>query len=211
MRMWMYLDSKRIKKKSWNLVYLPLNSSYSSPVNVIHLRIKRYFLSCCFWQGHKSTGARRGGPNAIEFCQRVAGFHQNVTIRRELWAGGRDDVGGSSARHRPGAHGPRHNARRTSEEDHEQRDGIASANVRHFAGFPRVTMTATSNPANGSYVEIGWLARNIAIPMDLTNSRRPDASPPQEARRRPTHVSSRTRDYLVRATMSSREYLFARK
>jgi len=85
----------------------------------------------------------------------VAGFHQDVTIRGELRAGGCDDAGGGGARHRPGAHGSRHNARRTSEEDHEQRDGVTGANVRHLAGFPRVTATATSNPANESYVEIG--------------------------------------------------------
>lgn len=85
----------------------------------------------------------------------MAGLHQDVTIRGELRAGGRDDVGGGGARHRPGAYGPWHNARGTPEENHEQRDGVTGADVRHLAGFPRVTATADPNPANGSYVKIG--------------------------------------------------------
>lgn len=98
----------------------------------------------------------------------MVGFHQDVTIRGELRASGRDDAGGSGTRHRPGAHGPRHNARGTPEENHEQRDSVTGADVRHLAGFPRVTATATSNPANGSHVEIGTEHR---YSMDLTNSR----------------------------------------
>lgn len=86
----------------------------------------------------------------------MAGFHQDVTIRGELRAGGRDDAGSGGARHRPGTHGSRHNARGTPEENHEQRYGVTGADVRHLAGFPRVTAIATSNSAETkSYVEIG--------------------------------------------------------
>lgn len=171
----MYLDSKKTQFKGlWNLVY----PNFFPTVNVIH-SYKETFLNMLFsTQGHKSTGAGCGRPNTIEFRQRVAGFHQDVTIRGELRAGGRDDAGGSGACHRPGAHGPRHNARGTPEEDHEQRDGVTGADVRHLAGFPRVTATATSNPANGSYVE----NRHIATPWISripAYSRRPDASPPR--------------------------------
>lgn len=68
----------------------------------------------------------------------MAGFHQDVTIRGELRAGRRDNVGGCGACHRPGAHGSRYNARGTSEKDYEQRDGVTGADVGHLAGFPRV-------------------------------------------------------------------------
>lgn len=68
----------------------------------------------------------------------MAGFHQDVAIRGELRAGRRDDAGGCGACHRPGAHGSRYNARGTSEEDYEQRDGVTSADVGHLARFSRV-------------------------------------------------------------------------
>lgn len=38
----------------------------------------------CSRQGHESAGAGRGGPNAVDVGQRVAGLHQDVTVRREL-------------------------------------------------------------------------------------------------------------------------------
>lgn len=92
----------------------------------------------CSRQGHQSAGAGRGGPDAIDVGQRVAGLHQDVTVRGELRARGSDDVGGGGARHRSGAHFPRHHAGGSSEEDHEQRDGAAGTDVRHLAGVPRV-------------------------------------------------------------------------
>jgi len=127
-------------------------------LNVTLIRKERHSLTCCSQQGYESTGTGCGGPNAIDFCQRVAGFYQDVTIRGELRAGGRDDVGGSGACHRPGTYSPRHNPRGTPEEDHEQRDGVTSANVRHFARFPRVIVCNRDrafNSANESHVEIG--------------------------------------------------------
>lgn len=99
---------------------LPISSIYY--LNIYYLfkkKKKKHFLTCYCQQGHQSTGAGRGGPNAIDFCQRMAGFHQDVTIRGEFRAGRRNDVGGCGACHRPGAHGSRYNARGTSEKDYE--------------------------------------------------------------------------------------------
>lgn len=106
-----------------------------------------YVLTRCSRQGHQSAGAGRGGPDAIDVGQRVAGLHQDVTVRGEFRTRGGDDVGGGGARHCSGAHLPRHHVGGTPEEDHEQRDGAAGADVRHLAGFPRVT-AAAAKPSN---------------------------------------------------------------
>lgn len=91
-----------------------------------------------FRQGHQSTGAGRGGLDAADLGQRVAGFDQDVTVRGEFREIRSDHVGGGRAGHRSGTHGARRHAGRPPEEDHEQRDGAPSTDVRHLARFPRL-------------------------------------------------------------------------
>lgn len=214
--MWMCFNSKRTRYlKNPEVLVNPIKfPHFSRTLNITLICKKRHSLIYCSQQGYESTGTGRGGPNAIDFCQWVAGFYQDVPIRGEFWARRCDDVGGSGTCHRPGTHSPRHNTRGTSEEDYEQRDGVTSANVRHFARFPRVIATAHSI-ANESYVKIDWSAWNFNYSMDLTNShffeapRRTPSIPDEKAtpRETTTRVSSRTRNYLVRATMSLWDYL----
>lgn len=145
-----------------------------SPFCILFIHKKRHLLTCRCRQGHQSTGAGRGGSNATDFCQRMASFHQDVAIRGELRAGRRDDAGGCGACHRPGAYGSRYNARGTSEEDYEQRDGVTGADVGHLARFPRVIgrdVLGLLKSCEGivSYVGIGRSLWNFIYPMDLTN------------------------------------------
>lgn len=99
----------------------------------------------------------------------MAGLHQDVAIRGELRARGRDDAGGRGARHGPGAYGPRYNAGGPPEEDYEQRDGATGADVRHLAGFPRLTATLPKIlRTDSTNVEINRLIGTITShPMDL--------------------------------------------
>lgn len=73
----------------------------------------------------------------------MAGFHQDVTIRGEFREIRRNHIGGCRSSHRSGVDGAWGDVGRAPEEDHEQRDGAESANVRHLARLSRLIVGRT--------------------------------------------------------------------
>lgn len=73
----------------------------------------------------------------------MAGFHQDVTVRGEFREIRSDHVGGGRSGHRSGVDCAWGDVGRPPEEDHEQRDGAESANVRHLARISRLIVRRT--------------------------------------------------------------------
>lgn len=73
----------------------------------------------------------------------MAGFHQDVAIRGELREIRRNHIGGGRSGHRSGVDGAWGDVGGAPEEDHEQRDGAESADVRHLARLSRLIVWRT--------------------------------------------------------------------